>query len=177
MRASGPGVQGSGLDQQGLARELPAPPASGTQARAPGCCPAASGASSTPHSLHLPCWHGVPALRPAHPLLLLHGQQHQRPVSTCPLPWGPPPWPSPCAPRRARPAHPLLPLPTGRSWEPVPSRKAASARRARCSTARAGRSACPPTATVGSRAGLPGLGSGLPGTAPGFSARPQGFLP
>lgn len=69
MRASGPGVQGSGLDQQGLARELPAPPASGTQARAPGCCPVASGASSPPPqpSPALLAWSTSPAARPPPP--------------------------------------------------------------------------------------------------------------
>ena len=36
VSAPGPGVQGSGLHQQGLARELPALPASEAQARAPG---------------------------------------------------------------------------------------------------------------------------------------------
>lgn len=83
-----------------------------------------------PHSLHLPCWHGVPAVRPAQPLLLLHEQQRQPPVSTCLLPWGPPPWPSPCprpggrgpltlcsrppqGPPRTQSHHGRLLLPTG----------------------------------------------------------------
>ena len=63
------------------------------------------------HSLHLPCWHGVPALRPAHPLLLLHGRQHQRLVSTCPLPWGPPPWSSLCPPPEGAARSPSAPTP------------------------------------------------------------------
>ena len=69
-------------------RPRPGPKAGALQPQARPC---------PPHSLHLPCWHGVPALRPAHPLLLLHEQQCQPPVSTCPLPWGPLPWPSPCS--------------------------------------------------------------------------------
>lgn len=117
VSAPGPGVQGSGLHQQGLARELPALPASEAQARAPGWCRAASGTSlpSTQPSPALRAWSTGPAARPSPPTATR--TTAPAPCKHLPSALGTPPSPAQPVflPWRARPAHPLLPPPAGPS--------------------------------------------------------------
>lgn len=116
VSAPGPGVQGSGLHQQVLARELPAPPASEAQARAQGWCPAASGASlpSTQPSPALLAWSTSPAARP--PPSTATRTAVPAPCKHLPSALGTPSLAQPVfLPWRAQPAHPLFPPPAGPS--------------------------------------------------------------